>query len=350
MINIDNLEEIKKYDPKNVYESTGFFIDQCRQIHDAVESYNFRNQYDSIKNIIFSGMGGSAYGAQVASSLFKEDLNLPAVYINSDYNLPGFADQDETLVFLTSYSGGTEETLNSLYQAKSIGTRIIGLTSGGKLEEILKQDKSDIITIDAKYNPSGQPRLGTGYIVLGTVEILKKIKLLSITSREIVNAIDETDKNQNELQKQAKILAKKIYKKIPVIFAASHLSGNAHALRNQFNETAKSFSGYNLLPELNHHLMEGLKNPWNKNIVILLLESDFYPDRIRKRLSLTREVVLKNNIEILSYKAIGKSKLGQSLELLLLGGYLTFYLALLYDQDPSVIPWVDFFKQKLAQK
>lgn len=350
MINLDNPEEIKKYDPKDVYGSTGFFIDQCRQIHEIVESYNFNHNYENIKNIVFSGMGGSAYGAHIVSSLFKDNLSLPAIYINSDYNLPGFVDPDDTLVFLTSYSGGTEETISSFNTAKAVGCKMTGLTTGGNLAGLLSENKNDFVKFDPKYNPSGQPRLGTGYIILGTIEMLKKMKLLSITSKEILNAVDDTDKNKKEIQKTAKDLAKKIYGKIPVIFAASHLSGNAHVIRNQFNETAKSFAGYNILPELNHHLMEGLKNPTNKNLATLFLESDFYPERIKKRLSLTREVVQKNNIEILYYKALGKSQLGQSLELLLLGGYLTFYLAILYGQDPSIIPWVDYFKEKLAQE
>ena len=43
-----------------------------------------------------------------------------------------------------------------------------------------------------------------------------------------------------------------------------------------------------------------------------------------------------------------RARLGQVFEVLALGSFLSLYLAVLYDVDPSVIPWVDYFKQKLA--
>lgn len=345
MINIDDVNEIKKCDPKNVYESTGLFIDQCKLIHELVEGIEFSNSHEDVANIVFSGMGGSAYGAQIAVSLFKDDLGVPAL-INNDYILP-FSTSSESLVIPTSYSGGTEETLNSFADAKAKNAYIVGLTSGGKLAELLKADEYDAVVFDPKFNPSGQPRLGTGYIVLGTIEILRKMKLVHLNSDEVTDSISEVEKNHETIKQDAKELSKKIYSKIPVIFASSFLSGNAHVIRNQFNETAKSFSSYHVLPEANHHLMEGLKNPQNSNLITLFLDSALYAERLNKRVMLTKEVVQKNNIEVLSYQLTGKSKLSQVLEILLFGSYLTFYLAILYGQDPSVIPWVDYFKDKL---
>ena len=37
------------------------------------------------------------------------------------------------------------------------------------------------------------------------------------------------------------------------------------------------------------------------------------------------------------------------LNVLSFGGYLTLYLAFLYGQDPSLIPWVDYFKEQLEK-
>jgi hypothetical protein len=43
------------------------------------------------------------------------------------------------------------------------------------------------------------------------------------------------------------------------------------------------------------------------------------------------------------------SKLEQIFEVLVLGEYVSFYLSMLYDIDPAPIPWVDYFKKKLAK-
>ncbi len=350
MIDLNNLSEIKKLDPKDVLGSTNLFTKQCRQIHEIVEKYEFATNISDLedaKSVIFSGMGGSAYGGHVASSLFKDEITVP-FYVNSDYGLPHFVNCD-SLVILTSYSGSTEETLSSLKVANSINANMIGLTSGGALREALENESKDVITFDPIYNPSGQPRLGAGYIVLGTIEILRRLNLINLATNEVIEAIDEVEKNIDSIKEKAIDLSKKIQGKIPSIFAGSIFEGNAHILRNQFNETAKSFASFHFLPEANHHVLEGLKNPKDRKLTALFLDSNLYDSKIKKRMELTQDVVGKNNSEVLIYQTNGTTKLSQSLELLAFGGYLTFYLAILYGQDPSLIPWVDYFKEKLAK-
>lgn len=347
MIDLSNLSEIKKLDPKNVYGSTELFVKQCEQIHEQIKDFEpsiNSSDLHGLNNLVICGMGGSLYGGYVAMSLFKDKLSLP-IYLNNDYSLPLFVDCN-TLVLLTSYSGSTEEILECYDQAKTKNAYIVGLTSGGKLGKYLKKNDDKII-FNPKNNPSGQPRLGTGYIVLGTIEILRKLGLIKLQSSDIKKAIDEASSIKEKVKKTAFEIAPKILGFIPLIFAGDFLTGNAHILRNQFNETAKSFSSYHVIPEANHHVMEGLKNPEDRKLIGLFLDSSLYSKKIQKRMELTRDVVEKNNVSTISYKISASTTLGQSLEVLLFGGYLTFYLAILYKQDPSIIPWVDYFKEKL---
>jgi hypothetical protein len=54
-------------------------------------------------------------------------------------------------------------------------------------------------------------------------------------------------------------------------------------------------------------------------------------------------------MEVIHYQPQGSSKLAQVLFTLSLGGYITVFLAFLYELDPSLIPWVDYFKAELAK-
>lgn len=344
MIDLNDLEEIKKLDPKNVYGSTELILDQCSQIWEDSKSITFPNEYSNIKNIVFSGMGGSGLGAQVVYHLFKNELRVP-FYINNDYHLPGFADEN-TLVVLSSYSGTTEETLASANEAIERKCKITGLTTGGELSKILERQNVPYVKINPINNPAGQPRLGSGYTIFGLISMFSKIKIIEI-QENVLTTIDSAKKLKENSKKIAQDLAKNFEGTIPVIFASEFLVGNAHVIRNQMNETAKTFSSYSPIPELNHHLMEGLKNPKNKNLAILFLDSDLYPEIIKKRIRLTKDVVSKNGVPYFEYEAIGDTKLSQALNVLSFGGYLTLYLALLYGLDPSLIPWVDFFKENL---
>lgn len=345
MIDLTNQEAIKKLDPKDVFGSTEMLLSQCEQIWEEGKRLSYPYSVNDIKNIVFCGMGGSAMGAHVAYFLYQKELAVP-FYVLNNYHLPAFVGES-SLVILSSYSGSTEEVLSCAEQAKEKGAKITGLTTGGKLDEFFQSNKYPSLIFSAQYNPSGQPRLGTGYSVFGTLAILKAIRLISLSDEEVKRAIQAVRENQENIKKIALQQAKVLFGTIPVVFAAEFLSGNAHIMRNQFNETAKSFSAFEDLPELNHHLMEGLKNPPDKKLTVLFITSNLYSDILKKRVELTKDVVSKNSIPWIEYQAQGNDTLTQVLSVLSFGGYLTLYLALLYGQDPSLIPWVDYFKEKL---
>lgn len=346
MVNLDDLEELKKLDPKNVLGSTGMFVDQCRQIWELGKQVAFPEEYQNIKNIVICGMGGSSYGGRISLPLFKDQLTVP-IYTNDDYHLPAYVGES-TLVILSSYSGSTEETLSCGQEALERKAKITGLTTGGELDKFLKSHNFPVLIFEPKYNPSGQPRLGTGYTVFGAISILNQLGLV-VVNDEISVILDFLEKQQEDIKNKAIEIAKLVYGSIPVIFAAEFLKGNAYIIRNQCNETAKSFSAFSELPDLNHHLMEGLKNPADKKLFVLFLSSDLYSDKLRKRVELTKDVVGKNNVLFNEYRTQGSSKLSQVLNVLSFGGYFALYLGFLYGQDPSIIPWVDYFKEQLEK-
>jgi glucose/mannose-6-phosphate isomerase len=347
MIDLSNLDEIKKLDPKNVYGSTELFVDQCEQIWADAQSMTFPEEYKDFENIILCGMGGSAYAGYVIQSLFKNSLKIP-FYSNNDYDLPIFANE-KSLIILSSYSGTTEESLSCGQEAIEKGLKITGITNGGKLTELLKSHNLPFLQFDPKNNPSGQPRLGTGYMVLGTIALLVRAGLLKIDNDEVEKAINEVKENMEKTKNEAINLAKEIVGFSPVIMSCRFLNGNAHVMRNQFNETAKTFSAFEDIPELNHHLMEGLKYPENNKLAVLFLKSNLYENIYQKRIALTDDVIKKNNIKSLYFEPSGTTELSQVLTTLVFGGYVTLYLAFLYNLDPSLIPWVDYFKDQLKK-
>lgn len=348
MIDLNNPSTFKDLDPKDVYGSTGLFASQCQQMLDQYYDSPFyegeNDSYKSASNVLVCGMGGSCYGAHILNSLYFTSLKKPLTVV-SDYKLPEFVNENSVIMPI-SYSGSTEEVLSCVEEAKAKNAMISGFSSGGKLGEILKASYPGF-TFDPKNNPSGQPRLGTGYIVMGTLILMNQLGVISVSKNEFQKAIDEVKSNQEEIISKSQELANSLKGYIPVIFASEHLVGNAHIIRNQLNETSKSFSAFEDIPELNHHLMEGLKNPEDKRLSILFFDSPLYSPIHKRRIELTKDVVSQNNISHHSYSPAGSTKLSQVLNTLSFGGYLTLYLGLLYGQDPSVIPWVDYFKDNL---
>lgn len=343
MIDLTNLEEIRKLDPRDVYGSTGMFADQCQQIVDEYYGKTYSG-IPEIKNIVIAGMGGSAYGAHVVHSLYMSELKVPMVAVN-DYHLPAFVDAN-TLVLLTSYSGTTEEVVSCANEAKALGAIVAAVSGGGVLADIVAAGAPGV-AFDPRLNPSTQPRLGTGYIITGSLVLLNSLGLLDISKEALESAINEVRTSHDATMETARNTATDLEGWIPCIFAAQHLVGNAHILRNQFNETSKSFSAFEDVPELNHHLMEGLKYPTDKKLKGLLMTSGLYEPKHQRRMELTADVIKQNGMPVIEYAVSGTTKLSQVLNTLAFGGYLTLYLGLIHGEDPSLVPWVDYFKAKL---
>lgn len=352
---LDDFEYIKKLDRGNCLSSIKLLPEQILSVWNNVREFEFNIKKNDISNLIFSGMGGSSYGARIIKSLFKDRLKLP-VEIITDYHLPKFAGQ-KSLVIAVSYSGDTEETISCTEDALMINSHIIAVTSGGKMEKILKNHQKRVFVFDTEFNPSLQPRLGQGYLTMSQMAILAKLNLIDIRESEITQVIKLLQKQQENIgvnspvkNNPAKKLAIKASEKIINIIGGEFLEGAIYAVKNPLNETGKHFADYFILPELNHHLLEGLGFPENlTNIMFfLIINSKFYSEPIKKRLSLTKEVIQQNGISAVEVELKGETKLEQVFELVQFGSFLSFYLAILHKTDPVPVPWVDYFKKKLA--
>jgi len=305
------------------------------------------------QNIVFCGMGGSALGARMVKSLMADQFSIP-FEIYTEYNLPKYADE-KTLVIAGSYSGNTEETVSCFNEAIEKGCGVFVITTGGKLADLAREANKAAYVFEPKHNPSEQPRMALGYSSSALLSFLNANAFISLSEGEVQNTISEMRENVEIFSKEVdsnpiKILSEELFNKIPILVASEHLIGAVHAIKNQLNESSKTFSAIFDIPELNHHLMEGLPKPdSNKETLrFLFFESSLYSDKISKRYPLTKEVVEKNNVKTSSFKLKGVSKMSQVYEVLTAGSFMAYFLTKKYNINPMEIPWVDYFKAKLS--
>ncbi len=353
---LDNLEQIQALDKSNVLGSILALASQVEDAWDQVQALELSIDATKIRNVVVSGMGGSALGPDLIKRAFKRQLTVPFEIVN-DYALPGYVNSG-TLVVVSSYSGTTEETVATLHEAKAKQAQILVITTGGDLAQIARENNYGLYLIDPVSNPSNQPRMAIGYSVFGIVALLQKVGLLTLTDEEVnkvvatIRRVSATFNVDSPAERnQAKQLAFQILGRIPVFVAAEHLEGAVHVLQNQFNENAKTFAEYRIIPEMNHHLMEGLRFPQSNdnNLFFVMFDSHLYHERTQKRLKVTPQVIDSADIELVSYRLENESALEQIFEVITLGAFTNFYLAMLEGIDPAPIETVDFFKQELKK-
>lgn len=353
---LDSRDEIAQLDKSNMLGSIEALGKQIEHAWKEVQAVEFKPAA-KIRNVVVAGMGGSGLGGDVIKHLFKDEITVPLEIVHS-YTLPAYVNEN-TLVLLSSYSGTTEEVLACSEAAHQKNAQIMIIAAGGELAKHAQEHQHPAYIIDPIHNPSQQPRMAIGYAVFGTIGLLAKAGIITINEQmvsEVVATINTViaDNNVEVVGESnpAKTLAFNMVGRRGIIVAAEFLEGAAHVAANQHNENAKAFVDYKIIPELNHHLMEGLQFPRSNpaSHFFLMIQSQLYNPKNGLRMRLTQQVIENNEIDTLSILLRASTKISQVFEMITLFAFTSFYLSMLEGIDPSPIPFVDYFKDELKKQ
>jgi glucose/mannose-6-phosphate isomerase len=296
-----------------------------------------------IQNVVVSGLGGSGIGGTIMGELVGDSCPVP-VLINKDYFLPAFVNSN-TLVIISSYSGNTEETLEALKQALNKKAQIVCITSGGKVEEIAKTNKLDVIKI-----PGGHPpRSCIGYSLVQLIKIFISVGLApaSLLS-EVQKSIALLNSESDTIKTEALNIAKKLLHKIPIIYSLGSCEGVSVRFRQQLNENSKMLCWHHVFPEMNHNELVGWTTR-NDSLAVVTFKTSYDYARTQKRFEVCKSVFDKYCHTVIDITAKGASKLEQYFYLIHLGDWISVYLAELKNIDPTEVNVIDHLKKELSK-
>ncbi len=345
--------------------------EKFKLIADSIRSYPFQlkdswetvlriyipESYKKVNNVVLCGMGGSALAGKIVNYLLIDRIRVPFETF-TEYKPPYYLN-NETLVISSSYSGNTEETINFTLKAFEKSSKLFGITTNGKIKDIFYRNNLPCYIINEKYNPSKQPRMALGYFSGAILALLNRLDLVDILNEEFEETITKIfevltlyDEKSPSNKNFAKIFADKLLNKIPILISSEHLKGVTISIRNQINENAKTFCDFFDIPELNHHLIEGLWFPKKIREIFhfIFIQSKFYSKDVLKRYSITYDVVSKNGFEYSVFYPYSSSKFSEAFETLIFGSFLAYHLSKNYNLDIISIPWVNYFKKRLSKK
>ena len=309
--------------------------------------------FSNASQVVFCGMGGSAIGAEVASDLLVELIRKPLLVVR-EYELPKFVGPD-TLVVVVSYSGDTEEPLACFKEALSRKCMLLAVAGGGKLASEAKAAKVPLYQFDYQT----QPRDAFGYLFAPLVRVLELAGVLQTKEASLKLAITATQEltkqfnvNVPTVKNLAKRLAYQVYDHVPLVASSSLLRGVARRWKNQFNEHSKSAAFYDILPELDHNTVEGFNAPsrFHDDVIVFILNSSYDRPEISQRAQLFYQFLSKDHVlvEVVEPPSAG-DLWAEKLSLLLLGDWVSYYLALLYRVNPTPVLVIDKLKSQLRK-
>jgi len=347
---LDNLDRYSVLDPTGFGERVAALPEQCLSAWERGLEFGLPYSYRDVRNVVILGIGGSAIGGELLADFVSAQQGLP-VTVCRDYNLPSHLGTD-SLVIASSYSGNTEETLEAFYSALERKAKLVVVTTGGRLEQSASKDGIPIFKIDYL----GEPRTALGYSLLIPLAILQTLNLIPPIDLEVLEAVNVLTSIGNGLKplipihsNMAKGLAALLFGKLIVVYGGGILSGVARRWKTQFNENAKAWAFVEILPEAGHNAIAVLERPHDMGGTIhgVLLGAPNMDLRIRLRYEVIGELLGNAGVKYSMVNGVGSGALAQMLSVVLMGDYVSYYLALLNGRDPSPVPTLDYLKSRL---
>jgi glucose/mannose-6-phosphate isomerase len=334
-----NLETLETFDSKQMYS----VYDKWPTI--AKDAYNLEvNPIDfkNIDHVIFSGMGGSGtIGDLFSSVLSKTNIHTTVV---KGYVLPKTVDE-HTLVVVSSVSGNSVETLTALQSAHKKNCKLIGFSSGGKIESFCTKNKIPYRKITQIHSPRASFPIFV-YSILKTLnsiipidkqQILESINLLENLSHDISSTnMSDTNPSLN--------LAEWI-NGIPVLYYPWGLQTAAIRFKNSLQENAKTHAIIEDVIECAHN---GIM-PWERSSVMvpMMIEGKDDHFKTKERSNILHEYFDTHQIPYKVISTVNGGILSKIMCLIYLLDYSTIYHAVRLGVDPSPIKSINFIKKRL---
>lgn len=342
------LDDLKYIHQRDAQDALGVAEKQWQQL---------QHKYDvevkaiaPINNIVLGGMGGSGWPALYMKSWAALKVPLEVV---SDYKLPGYVGEN-TLFIASSYSGNTEETLAALADAEEKGAQITVITAGGKLLEQAQAKGHHLFTI-----PSGfQPRMSSFYFFAAMAHIFEQLSLSEKALLDELASVGGWLESQKanwrpDVAKKdniAKQIAMELAGKTVIVYSGPLLYPAANKWKICCNENAKNLAWANQYPEFNHNEFIGWSGqPLEKPFAVVEIRSSLENERTQKRFKVTEKLLSGKRPMPIVVEPVGETHLQQLLWSSMLGDFVTIYLALINNVNPTPVDLVEKFKAELNQ-
>jgi len=310
---------------------------------------------EHVTNVVALGMGGSGIGHDLLAAFAAPLMSVPVVVVK-DYDVPAFVGAG-SLVFASSYSGNTEETLEAVTRAYERGARIVTVTSssGGRLDGLAAGWDAVRLRVPADLP---HPRAAFGSLAVSPLVVLEEIGLVPGVGAALAATVAQLRARRADVagaRARASLpvrVATAIGRTIPLIHGGGPLGAVAAARwKTEINENAKSPAFASVQPELCHNEITG----WGQHgdatrqlITLVNLRHAFEHPQVARRFAPVAELMREVVADVIELRAAGEGPLAQLFDLVFLGSLVSLEMAAREGIDPGPIPIVEELKAALS--
>ncbi len=345
-------ESLERIDVEGMYEAVRSFPEQLREgRRRALQAETCGWPGTDVSGVVVAGMGGSAIGGDILLALAADQATIP-IAVSRSYSLPAWVGPD-TAVVTSSYSGNTEETLEAFDDACARGAKVLAISTGGELAAKAEEQNVPLVSL-----PAGiQPRAALPHSLSALLTVTEPLRLTAVESEHWAEAVSITGRqseimaNLADPENPAITLAGALYGHFPVIYSSEQYAAANTRWRNQMHENAKSLAVGNLLPEMNHNEVMGWARfqPELKQLAVVVLRDMEDHARTQRRMDVTRSLLEPHAQSWNEVWSEGSSRLARLLSIMYVSDWVSLYLAIMNNTDPSPVGLISRLKAALVE-
>jgi glucose/mannose-6-phosphate isomerase len=349
---LDDPQRITSIDASGMLGVVSSAAEQWRDGATRARTVDIGIHTDEISRVVVCGMGGSGIAGDVAAATATTAGVMP-VSVVKGFTLPSYVDA-HTLVVLVSYSGDTAETNACFDQAHALGAAMIAVATGGRLGDMAAAHGFAHVV-----PPAGlQPRAAFPYLASGVLVALERLGVLGDLTGELVEVDDvlrevvvRCDPGVTSTDNPAKSIATELDATLPVVWGQDGPLGVA-AMRwkTQLNENSKVRAYAVSLPELDHNEIVGFGPgaPSADGLAVVALRTASEDPRMTRRVEASLEIARRAGARVVHAQVSGSSPLAQLASAVLLGDFVSVYLAIIRGVDPTPVEAIARLKAELS--
>jgi glucose/mannose-6-phosphate isomerase len=201
-----------------------------------------------------------------------------------------------------------------------------------------------------------QPRAALGAMAIPPLVVLEQIGLFPGATQWIDLAVSQLQRRRDRLTRdgnEAEQLAQRIGRTIPLVHGGGALGATAaQRWKTQVNENAKAPAFWAAQPELCHNEVCG----WGQHgdatrqlVTLIALRHDSEHPQVTRRFDLVFDLMREVVASIEEVHAEGEGDLAQLLDLIMVGDFVSLYMAAQEGIDPGPVPALVDLKQRLKE-
>jgi glucose/mannose-6-phosphate isomerase len=202
------------------------------------------------------------------------------------------------------------------------------------------------------------PRAALPYMFVPLLFLMEKAGFVSGVQAELDEAFALIGKVSKEnspdtptVESFAKNTAYHIGDSAPAVYGSGVYRSVAQRFKQQFNENSKSAAKWEVFPELDHNEIVGWEGRGEqcKYFSVIFIRDKAETAEIEARIETTKAIMERAGLVMFDLEVQGESTLAKMLSTIVVGDFLSVYLAVLRKADPTPVLTINYLKSTLKE-